>query len=69
MPSGLLTVAETARATHRSKSSVRRLIAKGELRATQPLPRCSVRVWADSVTELLARDYRPRQVGESEAAA
>ena len=49
-----------------AKSSVRRLIAKGELRATQPLPRCSVRVWMDSVTELLARDYQPRQAGESE---
>jgi excisionase family DNA binding protein len=69
MPSGLLTVAETARAVHRSKSSVRRLIAKGELRATQPLPRCSVRVWADSVTELLTRDVAQLRPAEDEAAA
>jgi excisionase family DNA binding protein len=63
---GLLTIGETARVTHLSKSSVRRLVARGELDAVR-LGERSVRIWAASVTALLAREYRPRQA-ESEAA-
>jgi excisionase family DNA binding protein len=63
---GLLTIAEAAKATHLSKSSVRRKIAAGELDAVR-LGERSVRIWAASVTALLARDYQPRQA-ESEAA-
>jgi predicted site-specific integrase-resolvase len=66
VPSGLLTVAEAARALHFSTRSVRRYAARGELDAVQVVPNGELRIWADSVTSLLARDYRPR--AESEAA-
>ena len=62
MAAGLLTIAETATATHLSETSVRRLIAQRELDAVR-LGKRSVRIWAESVTELLARDYQPREVG------
>jgi hypothetical protein len=67
VPSGLLTVAESAAALHYSRRQVRRLAARGVLEAFQAVPNGSLRIWADSVTELLARDYRPR-TAESEAA-
>ena len=63
---GLLTYAETARALHVSERSVRRLAKAGELAVVRPTPR-TPRIWAASVTALLARDYQPRQA-ESEAA-
>ena len=68
MPSGLLTVAEAARALHFSTRSVRRYAARGELEAVQVVPNGELRVWADSVTALLERNYQPRLTRESEAA-
>jgi excisionase family DNA binding protein len=61
----LLTVAEAASALHYSRRQVRRLAARGELEALQVVPNGELRVWADSVTALLARDYRPRAEGEA----
>ncbi len=66
MAAALLTIAETARATHLSRSSVRRKIAAGELDAVRLGPR-SVRVWAESVTALLARGWQPGRDGTGAA--
>jgi excisionase family DNA binding protein len=62
----LLTIAETARATHLSKTSVRRKITAGELAAVKLGPR-SVRVWADSVDVLLTRGWQPASTGREAA--
>lgn len=48
----LFTVAETAVITHSSRSTVRRLIRRGELAAIWVSPR-GLRVWASSVEALL----------------
>jgi excisionase family DNA binding protein len=60
----LLTIAEAARALHMSDRSVRRLIACGELEAVRPSPG-GVRIWATSVTALLARSSVRREVREA----
>ena len=62
----LLTIPEAAEAARLSTSSVKRKIASGELEAVRVGER-SVRVWSDSVLDLLTRGYQPRQA-ESEAA-
>jgi hypothetical protein len=60
-------VAETAEELHLSRRSVRRYAARGDLEAVQVVPNGELRVWAWSVAECLARQYRPRQPA-SEAA-
>jgi len=56
--SPLLRVSEVARAGCMSESSVRRLIARGDLESVLLGPR-TLRVWADSVDRLLSRGWRP----------
>jgi len=57
MPSPLLKVREVARAGCMSESSVRRLIARGDLESVMLGPR-TLRVWADSVTVLLSQGWQ-----------
>ena len=60
MAAGLLTIAEASTALRLSAPTVRRLIAAGELDAVRVSPR-GVRIWAASVTALLARGYQARE--------
>jgi len=57
MPSPLLKVREVARAGCMSESSVRRLIARGDLESVMLGPR-TLRVWASSLDVLLSQGWR-----------